>query len=144
MRYAFRRRYWTGERGHATGVTADPPDVSFAVAGCQCQGEQCTCEKVRVDIVERSARVGQRKIKLTSSEARLLQALGDRPGVVVTHEQLMREVWGTAWWGTTRTLDLHVEWLRRKLGDDESRPRYIETIRGIGYRFTSQEAAPDV
>jgi DNA-binding response OmpR family regulator len=56
-------------------------------------------------------------------------------GKVVTRETLMREVWDTAWWGSTKTLDMHVSWLRKKLGDDATSPRYITTVRGVGFRF---------
>ena len=58
-----------------------------------------------------------------------------RAGKVVTREQLMREVWDTAWWGSTKTLDMHVSWLRKKLGDDAANPRFITTVRGVGFRF---------
>ena len=60
-------------------------------------------------------------------------------GKVVSREQLMREVWDTAWFGSTKTLDMHISVLRRKLGDDATQPRYITTIRGVGFRFD----APD-
>ena len=57
---------------------------------------------------------------------------GARAGKVVTREQLMREVWDTAWFGSTKTLDMHISLLRRKLGDDAANPRYIATVRGVG------------
>jgi DNA-binding response OmpR family regulator len=47
----------------------------------------------------------------------------------------MREVWDTAWWGSTKTLDMHVSWLRKKLGDEAAHPRFITTVRGVGFRF---------
>ena len=56
-------------------------------------------------------------------------------GSVVTRDDLMREVWGAEWWGSTKTLDMHVSWLRRKLGDDATDPRRITTVRGVGFRF---------
>src|SRR5262252_967430 len=56
-------------------------------------------------------------------------------GKVVTREQIMREVWDSKWWGSTKTLDMHISWLRRKLGDDAHSPRYITTVRGVGFRF---------
>ena len=58
-----------------------------------------------------------------------------RPGSVVPREQLMREVWDAAWYGSTKTLDMHVSWLRRKLGDEAGHPRFIATVRGVGFRF---------
>lgn len=56
-------------------------------------------------------------------------------GNVVEREALMREVWGSDPSGSTKTLDMHVSWLRRKLGDDAGSPRYITTVRGMGFRF---------
>ena len=60
-------------------------------------------------------------------------------GTVVTRERLIDEVWDTNWFGSTKTLDVHVGGLRRKLGDDPATPRYIHTVRGVGFRF----GAPD-
>ena len=53
----------------------------------------------------------------------------------VTRESLMDDVWDVNWFGSTKTLDVHVGWLRRKLGDDPNDPRYIHTVRGVGFRF---------
>ena len=52
----------------------------------------------------------------------------------------MREVWETQWFGSTKTLDMHVSVLRRKLGDDATRPRFISTVRGVGFRFERLDA----
>ena len=51
----------------------------------------------------------------------------------------MSEIWDENWFGSTKTLDVHVGWLRRKLGDDPSAPRFIHTVRGVGFRFASPE-----
>ena len=56
-------------------------------------------------------------------------------GTVVTREDIMREVWETNWFGSTKAVDMHVSWLRRKLGDDASAPKYLTTVRGVGLRF---------
>jgi DNA-binding response OmpR family regulator len=58
---------------------------------------------------------------------------------VVKREQLIREVWDTSWFGSTKTLDVHVSALRRKLGDNPADPRYIHTVRGVGFRFASAD-----
>jgi len=58
---------------------------------------------------------------------------------VVTRETLMSEVWDENWFGSTKTLDVHIAGLRRKLGDDPARPRYIHTVRGVGFRFAAAE-----
>jgi DNA-binding response OmpR family regulator len=90
---------------------------------------------VRVDPASRRAWLQGDEITLTSKEFELLRVLVREAGSVVTRDQLMREVWDVNWWGSTKTLDMHVSWLRRKLGDDAAHPRYISTVRGVGFRF---------
>jgi DNA-binding response OmpR family regulator len=90
---------------------------------------------VRVDPASRRAWLQGHEISLTSKEFELLRVLVREAGSVVTRDQLMREVWDVNWWGSTKTLDMHVSWLRRKLGDDAGRPTFISTVRGVGFRF---------
>jgi DNA-binding response OmpR family regulator len=90
---------------------------------------------VRVDPASRRAWLQGDELTLTSKEFELLRVLVREAGSVVTREQLMREVWDVNWWGSTKTLDMHVSWLRRKLGDDAAHPTYISTVRGVGFRF---------
>jgi DNA-binding response OmpR family regulator len=59
----------------------------------------------------------------------------ENAGSVVTRERLIDEVWDTNWFGSTKTLDVHVSGLRKKLRDDSADPRYIHTVRGVGFRF---------
>ncbi|MFP5336810.1 MAG: response regulator transcription factor [Actinomycetes bacterium] len=94
-----------------------------------------TVHGVRVDAASRRAWVGEEELQLTAKEFDLLRVLLRDAGSVVTREQLMREVWDTEWWSSTKTLDMHVSWLRRKLGDDAASPRFISTVRGVGFRF---------
>ena len=54
---------------------------------------------------------------------------------MVTRERIMAEVWDENWFGSTKTLDMHVSWLRRKLGEDAADPRHLVTVRGVGLRF---------
>ena len=61
----------------------------------------------------------------------------------MTREQNMRQVWDSKWWGSTKTLDMHVSWLRRKLGDDAHNPHFITTVRGVGFRFERGELRPE-
>ena len=96
--------------------------------------------RVELDPAARIARVDGRELDLSRKEFDLLAALMRRAGRVVTREDLMAEVWDTNWFGSTKTLDVHIGWLRRKLADDSSNPTYIETVRGVGFRF----AAPGV
>jgi DNA-binding response OmpR family regulator len=90
---------------------------------------------VRIDPEARRAWAGDEELELTTKEFDLLWALIREAGKVVTREQLMRDVWGAKWWASTKTLDMHVSWLRRKLGDDAHSSRYITTVRGVGFRF---------
>jgi DNA-binding response OmpR family regulator len=98
-------------------------------------GAALTVQDVRVDPDARRAWVGGDEIALTAKEFELLTLLMQSAGSVVPRERIMREVWQTEWWGSSKTLDMHVSWLRRKLGDDASAPRYIATVRGVGLRF---------
>jgi DNA-binding response OmpR family regulator len=90
---------------------------------------------VRADPASRRVWLHGEEITLTSKEFDLLRVLVREAGSVVTRDQLMREVWNANWWGSTKTLDMHVSWLRRKLGDKPGRPTYIATVRGVGFRF---------
>ena len=97
--------------------------------------ETSIVQGVRVDADARRAWIGDSELELTTKEFDLLSVLVGDAGKVVTREQIMREVWDSKWWGSTKTLDMHISWLRRKLGDDAHNPRYITTVRGVGFRF---------
>ena len=96
-------------------------------------------DDVAVDVAARRAWQGDRELGLSTKEFDLLAELVRAAGTVVKREQLIDVVWGTDFIGSPKTLDVHMAWLRRKLGDDATTPRYISTVRGIGYRF---EATP--
>ena len=74
-------------------------------------------------------------LELTRKEFDLLALLMGQAGTVVSRERLIDEVWDVNWFGSTKTLDVHVSGLRKKLGDDSSDPRYLHTVRGVGFRF---------
>ncbi len=76
-----------------------------------------------------------REIHLSRKEFDLLHALMRRAGDVVTRGDLMRDVWDTTFWTSSKTIDVHLGWVRRKLGDDPQAPRLITTLRGVGLRF---------
>jgi two-component system, OmpR family, response regulator RegX3 len=82
------------------------------------------------------------ELSLSRKEFDLLAELVRHAGRVVSREDLMSRVWDENWFGSTRTLDVHVRWLRQKLGDDPSTPRYLATVRGVGFRFTAPEEWP--
>ncbi|MCI9889608.1 response regulator transcription factor [Micrococcales bacterium 31B] len=102
--------------------------------------DELTANGVTLDIAARRAYLGGEELQLSSKEYDLLRVLVRQAGSVVTRDDLMREVWGSEWWGSTKTLDMHVSWLRRKLGDDAAGPKHIVTVRGVGFRF---EVEPD-
>lgn len=91
--------------------------------------------RVRIDAEARQAFLDDDELQLTAKEFDLLRVLVREAGRVVPREQLMREVWDADWYGSTKTLDMHVSWLRRKLGDEAGQPRFIATVRGVGFRF---------
>jgi two-component system, OmpR family, response regulator RegX3 len=94
---------------------------------------------VRVDPARRVASVNGEEIDLTRKEFELLALLMSEGGSVISRERLIDEVWDTNWFGSTKTLDVHVSSLRRKLGDDSQNPRFIHTVRGVGFRFASAD-----
>ena len=93
---------------------------------------------VRIDPAGHRVFVQGEEIGLTAKEFELLSVLARHEGRVVSREQLMREVWDTSWFGSTKTLDMHISVLRRKLGDDVANQRLITTVRGVGFRFDNQ------
>ena len=90
-----------------------------------------------VEPAARRAAVEGRELALSRKEFDLLAELARHAGTVVTREELMARVWDENWFGSTKTLDVHMGWLRRKLGDDASMPRYLHTIRGVGFRLAA-------
>ncbi|MCB0189082.1 MAG: response regulator transcription factor, partial [Caldilineaceae bacterium] len=80
-------------------------------------------------------------LTLRHKEFELLALLMSRAGEAITRAEIFDEVWGTDWLGDTRTLDVHIRWLRERIEDDPAQPHYIQTVRGTGYRFTSGEGS---
>lgn len=88
-----------------------------------------------IDIASRQVFLDRNPISLTRTEFDILATLSSRPGVVWSRRQLIDAVWGEPWVGNDHLVDVHVGHLRRKLGDDPSDPRFVFTIRGVGYRM---------
>ena len=109
------------------------------VGGDLTDEDELVAQDVRVDVGAHRAFQGQRELQLTAKEFDLLRALLRDAGTVVGRDTLMREVWGSDPSGSTKTLDMHVSWLRRKLGDDANDPHYITTVRGMGFRFETAQ-----
>jgi two-component system response regulator RegX3 len=83
-------------------------------------------------------------VELTRKEFELLRLLMQKAGAVVSREQLIEDIWDVNWFGPTKTLDVHVSALRKKLGDDPAAPRYVHTVRGVGFRFAAaSEVSPE-
>jgi two-component system, OmpR family, response regulator RegX3 len=98
---------------------------------------------LRVDFGSRQVTLDGAPLELSRKEFDLLAELVRGAGRVLTREDLMARVWDENWFGSTKTLDTHIGWLRRKLGDDTAQPRYLHTVRGVGFRFSSpEEIAP--
>jgi DNA-binding response OmpR family regulator len=96
---------------------------------------------VQVDPATRQVWRDGAEIRLSRKEFDLLHALIRRPGEIVTRETLMNEVWHTTFWTSAKTIDVHLGWLRRKLGDDTRHPSLITTLRGRGLRFEVEAPA---
>ena len=94
---------------------------------------------LEIDVAARRVRLAGEELQLSRKELDLLVRLVRDAGKVVSREDLMADVWDANWFGSTKTLDVHVGWLRRKLGDDPVAPRFILTVRGVGFRFASDE-----
>lgn len=90
---------------------------------------------IELDLAQRWVCLGEKHVSLTPRLVRLLQALMEHPGEVFEREELFKFVWETEYTGDTRTLDVHVSWLRQALEEDPRHPDYIKTVRGIGYRL---------
>jgi DNA-binding response OmpR family regulator len=87
------------------------------------------------DVSNREVRKGDRQLRLTPKQAKLLEALMRHANEVLSRRYLMKHVWNTDYLGDTRTLDVHIRWVREAIEDDPSSPKFVHTVRGVGYRF---------
>ena len=94
-----------------------------------------TGKDLRLNCDTRDVYRGEERIELTFKEFELLKLLMENTDRVMSRAELLNLVWGIDFEGETRTLDMHIRTLRQKLGDDAENPRYIHTVRGVGYRF---------
>lgn len=100
---------------------------------------QISIGDIVLDVEAHTVTKGGKEIAMRQKEFEILSLLMNNIGKVVTRERLFDEVWGTDWLGDTRTLDVHMSWLRAKLENDPANPIYLQTIRGVGYRFSDPE-----
>jgi two-component system response regulator RegX3 len=95
--------------------------------------------EIRLDTARRSVTFAGEPLELSRKEFDLLALLMREAGTVVGRERLIDEVWDVNWFGSTKTLDVHVSGLRKKLRDDPAEPRYLHTVRGVGFRFAGAD-----
>ena len=107
------------------GPRADGPPVDVLAAG-----------NLVLDVGRHEVRKAGTEVTLRPREFLLLEYLMRHPGQVLSRDLILERVWGYTYAGESRTVDVHVRWLREKLEDEPSSPRHIETVRGFGYRFT--------
>jgi len=98
-----------------------------------------TVRDLQLDLGARRAWLSGAELELTRKEFDLLARLAVEAGTVVSRETLMSEVWDENWFGSTKTLDVHISGLRRKLGEQPDSPGYIQTVRGVGFRLATDE-----
>ncbi|WP_197287758.1 response regulator transcription factor [Streptomyces apocyni] len=96
---------------------------------------------LRIDPLRRQAELDGTALDLTRREFDLLAFLAGRPGVVVSRRELLSEVWQQSY-GDDQTIDVHLSWLRRKLGETAAKPRYLYTLRGVGVKLEPPQAGP--
>jgi len=99
--------------------------------------------KLVIDERARTARLAGTPLELARKEFDLLLALASRPGEVVTKRELLAEVWRDAYGGSERTVDVHLSWLRRKLGESAAEPRFLHSVRGVGIRLVDPDDGSD-
>lgn len=99
------------------------------------QPERWTSGELRVDSLAREVHVGDRQIELTRTEFELLATLIAEPAAVHSRRALIHRIWGEQWVGDEHLVDVHVGNLRKKLGDAPGSPRFIRTVRGVGYKL---------
>jgi len=108
-------------RRHGTGAEAQPEEIRIA--------------DLVIDPRGREVHLGGVPLTLTRKEFDLLLYLAQRPGQVVSKDNLLADVWNLPWGGGDRTVDVHVSWLRRKLGESAAKPRFLHSIRGVGVKL---------
>ena len=110
-------------------------------AGGRATRERLVVGGIEIDVPARRATLDGAPLDLSPREFDLLRHLAERPGEVVTKKELLSEVWHQAWGGSDKTVDVHLSWLRRKLGESASEPRYLRSVRGVGVGLSAPDEA---
>jgi DNA-binding response OmpR family regulator len=105
-------------------------------------GEILRVGDLALNLTQKRVICNGREKRLTPKLFKLLEAFMSRPGEVLSRRYLMRHVWQTEYVGDTRTLDVHIRWVRQIIEENPDKPRYLQTVRGIGYRFNAVVASP--
>lgn len=132
--------------GRSGGAGGGAPETGSALPTDGAAVESLAVGDVVIDPATRRATLGGRRLTLKPKEFDLLHFFARHPGMALRRDALLRRVWGYDYPVDTRTVDVHVRWLRQKIEIDPSQPRRIETVRGTGYRFVadpSLEPEPD-
>ncbi len=98
------------------------------------------CGSISMDFIRREVTKNDQILEMPLKEFELLKMLISNKGKVLSRELLLEKIWGFDYYGETRTVDVHVRYLRQKIEDDDNNPVYIETVRGVGYRFNDKGA----
>lgn len=112
------------QRPNGDSAESEPPETEPIIIG-----------DLRIDEDRREVRSGDRVIELPARLFELLVYMARRRGVVLTRGRLLEHVWGYDFAGDTRTVDVHIRWLREKIEADPANPQLVQTVRGVGYRF---------
>jgi DNA-binding response OmpR family regulator len=132
------------EKGHTGGATETfmtPPFTSRKLLyRVKKMAGKVTCREIRLgalalDMDTNTLHKGSETLQLRPKEAALLALFMRNPGKVLSRQEIIKQVWETEYLGDTRTLTVHVHWVREKIEDDPGAPRFLRTVRGVGYRF---------
>ena len=116
-------------RSEQTQAVATSPDAGFG------EGRVLVAGDLRIDADRREVTIGERNVELPARLFELLVYMVRNNGLVLTRDRLLQNVWGYDYASDTRTVDVHVRWLREKVEEDPANPQRIQTVRGVGYRF---------
>ncbi|MGL5380483.1 winged helix-turn-helix domain-containing protein [Clostridium sp.] len=103
------------------------------------ENEIFTCDGLSINFDRREVIIDKNRIDLTLKEFELLDILVKNKGKILTRDTLLDKIWGYEYIGETRTVDVHIRYLRKKIEQDDKNPKFIETIRGVGYRFNPND-----
>ena len=103
------------------------------------EAKPMSLRQLSLDPIARRVFKDEKELQLSAREFDLLEILMKNAGRAMSRDDLLKLVWGDEWVGDSRTLDVHIRWLRLKIEDDPASPKYIQTVRGYGYRFAGPE-----